>query len=519
MGAEARVAAAKVVKVTCLEDRARVERRTQVALPAGATRLVVPDVAPTAVDRSLKVEVSGARLSEARVAREWKQKPAGGLAEDASALRKKVHALEREREALAAEQARLSARLEVTRASREDLLRAISEGTAEGTCEPQPWREALARIRETEAQLDETLRQRQLRHDRVGAELTEARAALARVEAPPAELTARVELVVDAPAAAEVQVTVSYLVPCAVWRPAYRAALKGSGAGFTVRLETEAVVWQRTGETWSDIELALSTARPTLGATPPALVDDVLHLRDKTQEERQSVEVAIREEEIHTTGAASTQQAAELPGVDDGGEVRVLTVPGRVTVPSDGQPHRFALSAFEAAAQVERVCTPELSSAISQVARFPNSGAHVLLAGPVELVRHSGVVGRGRLRFAAQGEPVRLSFGSEDGLRVAREVSETYDESRLTGRRTTVRKVKLFASNAAGQPARLTLEERLLVSEVKEVQVKLREKESAPIREVTPDGIVRFDLALAPNEHKALELVYEVSAAGKVAGL
>ncbi len=506
---------AKVAKVTCLEDRALVERRAELTLQPGPSRLALHGVAPTAVDRSLKVELTGARLSEARVVREFKPRPRGGVAQDASALRKQVHALGKELEVLAADQQRLTSQLELTRTARADLLRAVAEGTPEGAAEPAAWHQGLAKVREREAELDEALRQKQLSSARTQQRLGEAQSALSLCEEPPAELTARIELVVDAPAAGPARLTVSYLVPCAVWRPAYRAALDEGIA----RVETEAVVWQRTGEAWEDVELLLSTARPTLGAAPPTLVDDVVRLRDKTQEERGTVEVAIREEALHTTGEASTSQTAEVPGVDDGGEVRLLTVPGRVTVPSDGQPHRFALSSFQAPAQVERVCASELSSAVSLVARFSNTGPHVLLAGPVELFRKSGFIGRGRMRFSAQGEPVRLSFGSEDGLRVAREVHDTHDESRLTGRRTTLRKVKLFVSNAAGEKAKLTLEERVLVSEVKEVQVKLREKETTPPREVTQDGLVKFDVALEPNEHRTLELVYEISAAAKVAGL
>ena len=83
---------------------------------------------------------------------------------------------------------------------------------------------------------------------------------------------------------------VTYLVPCAVWRPAYRATLKQVEGGEAVTVECEAVVWQRTEEDWKDVEMAFSTARPTLGASPPRLVEDRLYLRDKTQQEKQVVQ-------------------------------------------------------------------------------------------------------------------------------------------------------------------------------------------------------------------------------------
>jgi hypothetical protein len=88
-----------------------------------------------------------------------------------------------------------------------------------------------------------------------------------------------------------------------VWRPAYRATLKGDA----VLLEAEAVVWQRTGETWNDVQLQFSTARPTLGTTPPRLAGDVLRTRPRQAIEKKSVDVAIREEVVQSAGDSGGQ--------------------------------------------------------------------------------------------------------------------------------------------------------------------------------------------------------------------
>jgi hypothetical protein len=187
-------------------------------------------------------------------------------------------------------------------------------------------------------------------------------------------------------------VRASYLVSCAVWRPAYRATLKGE----SVLLEAEAVVWQRTGETWKDVQLA----------------------------------------------------------------------------------------------------------------------------GPVDLIRQAGFVGSAQLAFAAPGETVKLAFGSEDGLSVVREVQEQADEARLTGRRTVTTKVRLHVSNARPEPAKLVLEERVPVSEVKEVEVQVLTKECSPAPStVTKDGIARIELELPPHGTRTAVFAWELSAAAKVAGL
>jgi uncharacterized protein (TIGR02231 family) len=466
--------------------------------------------------------VAGAKVVEARVVRAFKAVPPGGLPQDASELRRRIRDLERKLADQVADASRLSAQLEVVRSARGDLLRAIGELSAVGSAAPEGWAQQLEQLRAAEAEAEEALSDSLASQQRTSTELQQARAARDVAESPQEVLEASIELTVESPAAASgAQAHVSYLVPCAAWRPRYRATLaQRQGEGAAVELELEASVWQRTGEAWSDVELSLSTARPTLGVAPPELAPDFLSARPKSAEEKRTVEVSVREEVIQAVGGGTTTESAELPGIDDAGEVQVLSAKERATVPPDGQPHRVPLSSFRAGATTQLLCAPEQSPLVSLVATFHNDQRSVLLAGPVDLLRDSGFVGRSQLRFAARGEQVKLSFGSEDHLRVQREETRRDEESRLTGRRTIQRGVQLYVSNAGGEPVRLQLEERIPVSEVKEVEVSLRAKDTQPPpSEVTKDGIVRFTLDVPPREHREVKLAYDVSASAKVAGI
>jgi uncharacterized protein (TIGR02231 family) len=178
------------------------------------------------------------------------------------------------------------------------------------------------------------------------------------------------------------------------------------------------------------------------------------------------------------------------------------------------------LFSFESPATLERVCPAELTRLVSLVSRFPNTSGQVLLAGPVDLVRQAGFVGRSQLKFAAPGELVKLSFGSEDGLQIIRSFEETLDEARLTGRRTTTRKVTLHVSNARPEAARVVIEERLPVSEVKEVEVQVRQRGCDPAPStVSKDGVARIEVDLPPNGTRTATFSWELAAASKVAGV
>src|SRR5882757_5477816 len=68
-----------VTAVTCLEDRAQIERTGAVRLTAGVQRLRIGPVTPLTVDRSLRAEIAsseegagaGARVVDARVVRTY----------------------------------------------------------------------------------------------------------------------------------------------------------------------------------------------------------------------------------------------------------------------------------------------------------------------------------------------------------------------------------------------------------------------------------------------------------------
>ena len=83
---------------------------------------------------------------------------------------------------------------------------------------------------------------------------------------------AAIELQLDSQGAAELTLELTYRTPCALWRPEHLCRLtQTADGGAQLQLTSAAVVWQRTGEDWTDVHCRFSTARPTQLATPPLL--------------------------------------------------------------------------------------------------------------------------------------------------------------------------------------------------------------------------------------------------------
>jgi hypothetical protein len=428
-----------------------------------------------------------------------------------------LHELEEERFALEQRSDRLRARLDLLGHLAADLLREIGEGAGSGETDTTRWAAELDRVDGERDEHSEQLRAAQARLAVLATRIQETEHALHLSEQQPAELLAHIELTVRSTAEGPARLRLSHLVPCALWRPAYRAVLDGD----TLALETDAMVWQRTGEDWSDVRLALSTARSALATEPPRLTEDRLTLTDRSPAERRTVEVELREEEIQDLGPAPV---LGLPGVDDGGETRVLHSPAPVSVPADGRAHRVPLSCATTTASTEYACSPELSPLVTQVVRFDNPSGHALLAGPVDLVRGSGFSGRGTLEFTAPGGPVELAFGSHDDYRVVRETEESRETATMTQRTTVTRTVRLHLSRFSAPGAEgeqlVVLRERIPVSEVSAVETRLRKEACSPLPDTLDDeGIAHWSILLPPGGRRTVTLVYDVSASGKVTGL
>ena len=299
-----------------------------------------------------------------------------------------------------------------------------------------------------------------------------------------------------------------YTIPCAAWRPVHRARMEDG----TLTWELAAMVWNATGEDWSGAEVICSTARPGQRATPPVLVDDVVRAvkrgRDVVVEEREEAVTVARE------GEARTVQS--VPGVDDGGEVRTFTASDPPDLPSNASPVRVPLDSWSVPAETWWMAAPELSEALVRVSRQTNGGTRPLLAGPVELVGSSGVVGRGRVELVPPGEPFLLGWGAHDDVRVRRTAETTRSDGRLSGRSQTAVSVRVLASNTSGNVVQARIRERVPVSELEAVTVSRATAQPVLAEGPDADGFCEWHIAIQPHESHELALNYTVDAASHV---
>lgn len=515
-----------VVEVTLLEDRALVVRRGVIELPPGRSRLRIDKVAPVLVDKTLTASLSaselpeGVRVRDARVRREWvtsdAQRPEA-LVELGVAQRAK----QAQRQAAHDRRGLLDRELESLASMIVELLQEIAQDVGWAKQDSARWTQHLDQLERRQHELGQqrcVADQAIARIDRDLGDLGVQIASHGRVESW-ARAAIELELINPEPLARSVELRVDYLVPGALWRPWHTARLIEDGEG-RVEFRCEGCVWQSTGEDWHDVQLVFSTERPSLGVAPPLLQTDALRVRKKGP----SVDVQTRDQKIHTAGLgageATSKQVVEddLPGIDDGGEALLLRGLAKASVPSDGKPYRVPIFSFESAAETALVCTPELVEAVLLRSRQVNRATHPLLAGPVDLVRHSGLVGRTSILFIAPGERFELGWGPDSSLRVHRSVELLEHERKtLSSWTRKPRKVEVKLSNLGPEARSLEVKERIAVSEVEKVEVELIE--ASRKAKADKDGFVTWEVRLPGFGHDELLVHWTLVVHDDVVGL
>ncbi|MBK9029989.1 MAG: DUF4140 domain-containing protein [Myxococcales bacterium] len=212
-----------ITSVLVLEDRARVERRGAVELPAGASRLVVAGVAPVVADKTVVARGPGLEIVDVRVRRQvapWRE---GG--DDGRALAATITAQRAARARAEHDRAAHTARAEGER----DAAGAIDAVSARAHLELAAAAAWGARADDADARLAALTTEARARH-RAAAEArhaaAEAAALVARLDHQLAELergairhTATIEIDVVAATAGAATLELAYVVPGACWRP------------------------------------------------------------------------------------------------------------------------------------------------------------------------------------------------------------------------------------------------------------------------------------------------------------
>jgi uncharacterized protein (TIGR02231 family) len=204
--------------------------------------------------------------------------------------------------------------------------------------------------------------------------------------------------------------------------------------------------------------------------------------------------------------AESVEATPALAGVEQGVTSVSFRAPRAADVPSDGEPHRQAVSVIPLGATFSYVATPKLSSFAYLRAGVTNTTEAPLLAGPVNVFVGADFVGAGHIGTVPPSAKFDLFLGIDEGIHIKREeLKEKRGKSGIFNRRTwQVYGFKLTVENYKDRPQTIALHEPFPVSGNDDLKVTLGEFPVKPTEQDNEKGKLTWELTVKPREKREI---------------
>ena len=509
----------RIRRVTVYPDRALVVREAAVQVPAGASRYEVRDLPAGVLPDSVRARVAGpeaVRLRGLEVRTYAVEKVVGARARELAAARETLL------EAMRAVDDRLAAL-----ASRREFVLSVKAAAgheAASTLLKEKLRiddlksaaafveEALLEIAGKARQAEKEKRELDVRRHVIDEEL----GGLSTGQ----PLTKRAAVVaLEAPQAAAATLEISYVIVGAGWVPFYD--VHASVDRSEVTLHYYGQILQSTGEDWSQVELALSTAHPARSTRMPDLAALAVssapakgafqgQMTDNNGLQRswQALDQVIRAQNDAVYNRKDLR-AVELAPEAGPSQIssHVFRIRTPETVPSDGSPHKVTIATSVLKCDAARVATPKLSPHVYLKTQLRNTNDFPYMPGDLHIFLGNDYIGAGAIELIAPSEAFEVFLGVDEGVKVARRL-----ESRRVEAGTLQKTHHVFVirvENFKAQPARVRVLDQLPVSRDSDVEVIPDPDMTAPTSS-GKDGKLAWDLEIAPGQAREIRLGYRV---------
>lgn len=519
----------KIDAVTVYPDAAMVTRVAEVEAPAGASTLVFRNLPMNIDPASLRVTgAAGTQLAigavEARVA------PADAKLPD-TAIETRLKQLRAERDGWQVTIDALSAKLAMI--GNYSKVEPQKLGRDEKALDLGQWQSAFDMIGSAMAKTGDELRSAKAKAKELDDEIASLAAGRGR-PAGKSSASRNVTVEIESASAAPAKFTLSYRVTGAGWSAVYDARLDSQKPA--LEWVRRAAVSQRTGEDWTDVDLAVSTVQTAGGTQAPDIETQRLVFVDADEPEiyrggrkkkaaRRMSEVADMAKTAQPSAPAPLVAGARAPApmapaeereasVEAGAFQASFRIPGKVTLASDGAVKTLRVGAANPTPALSVKTSPSVEEAAYLTARFAIEDETPVLPGRVNLFRDGVFAGTSTVKLAAPGEPVELGFGVDDRVKVSRTpVKRKENEPTWFGQtKIDARDFKTTVKNLHTFPIKVVITDRVPISENSAIIVETLSQTTPPTEKQVSDkrGVMGWTLDLAPNETKELRLAWRV---------
>ena len=519
---------APIAAVTVYSDRAQVVRKASVHLPIGARELVLENL-PTNLDLdSLRARGSG----EMAVKISAVESREVFLTEDnhqaAREVQRELDAVEAAGAAIRHQQEVLQQRLATINEMSANAAKSYARGLAQGNTSLQSAGELLDFLQAQSTQVHQSHADWKIKKRENAAAQIALQNRLKQLKGARKTKAHHVVVAVESSGEGQWNLEFSYVVAGASWKPLYDARVllvqpntPEAELGGKLSLSYLASITQNTGEDWNDAALSLSTARPSLGSLPPKLepiyvdTDRSAVMRssqviasanmaggsDEVEEVLNCVASIVESSVLMDRAITPIEAQIETAEIQSEGATVVFQLPRRMSVPSDGQPHRATIAQHDFSCKLDYLAVPRRSESAYLRATIKNESPLSLLPGQANIFRDEMFIGKTAMQPVAPNEEWKIFLGPEEQVKTRRELTRRDVEKNLMGnvrRQTFGHKIEI--ENLKSHRVALSIFDQIPVSKHEQIKVKLRHAEPEP--NVDEMGILSWELNLAPHSKR-----------------
>ncbi|QAT16386.1 expressed DUF4139 protein, secreted [Candidatus Velamenicoccus archaeovorus] len=512
----------RISQVTVYPDSALITRVGTVELAVGAQEISFADIVPDIDEDSLKVSGKGTasvKIMGARVKKEFLQEAAGTHVKE---LEQQIQA--------AADELRKIGDAKSVAISKKQLLDAVLSFSSDQLPEDMATKMPQAKeLGDLLSFLDASykdyyavLQGLDVKERDVRKQLDVLQRELAQISRSQ-KMKRSIAVDVEATRAGSLTLEVTYLVRGASWYPVYEARTHFDKS--RVELVGFGVVRQKTGEDWEDVEVTLSTAKPTVSGHMPELSSWILRPYQPPQSasRRKGIfsskamlvaedQAMDKEELMEVAGAlapAEEEAKMEYAAVEEKGVSIVYKISKKASIKADGSEERLPVLAQDLDAKFQYSAYPKASAFAYLTARVTNQKDLQLLPGRMNVFLEGDFVGVSQLAAIAPGEEFDLYLGIDENVKVKKEeIERKVDDVLLGGIPAPNRKImivfKTTIENYKNKDITFELFDSVPVSEDERIKVRVERVTPEPKEKDYKDkkGVWRWELKLDPRAKK-----------------
>jgi uncharacterized protein (TIGR02231 family) len=339
--------------------------------------------------------------------------------------------------------------LEHMRASEES---AHAREVAAGRPNVEAWTANFEFLSKKSSEVSRKQRENAWKQEELAARAAEAVKALGEAQSQGAVKVYDVRVSVESRAQAALDL--EYLVSNTGWQPSYD--LRAQKTLDKVELVYRAQVWQQTGEDWNEVALALSTARPQIGAQGPEPAPQWLSMAMPGDRQPASVAMAPAEErakyadkDVGRLDAPANPNVRFAATVESQGLSVRFQLPKSATIQSRAEPTSLLVGNATLAIQTERHCVPALDTTVWLRAKAKNSSPWAMLPGTAAVFFGADYLGPAQIETVQPGQELTLHLGADPALVVKREQTEDLNKGPgfLSSRSSDVKSWRVHLEN------------------------------------------------------------------------